>query len=63
MCEVHAYLLEDDKKTLLMESIDTVEPEGQGIRLINIFGEQKLINAKFYSLSMEKHKIYLQKKV
>ena len=41
MCEASAYLLGDSEPTLVMEAVDTIDPEKKGIRLINIFGEQK----------------------
>ncbi|MFA5906722.1 MAG: CooT family nickel-binding protein, partial [Desulfobacula sp.] len=43
MCEANAYLLENDRETLLMEAVDRVEPDEDGIRLISIFGDQKFI--------------------
>ena len=30
MCEANAYLVKDDETTLIMEAVDTVEPEGDG---------------------------------
>lgn len=61
MCEANAYLIENDQKTLLMEAVDTVTPEGEGLSLVNIFGDQKFIRAKIHSLSLVEHKIYLEK--
>ena len=40
MCEANAYLVEGDQERLIMESVDKVEPEEGGLRLVNIFGEQ-----------------------
>ncbi len=40
MCEANAYLIQEDEKKLIMEAVDTVEPEGDGIRLVSIFGDQ-----------------------
>ena len=41
MCEANAYMLKDGEETLLMESVDLVEPEADGtIRLVGIFGDQ-----------------------
>jgi len=59
MCEANAYLIEDDQKTLVMEAVDTVEPEEDGLKLINIFGEQKFLAARIHSLSLVDHKIFL----
>jgi predicted RNA-binding protein len=37
-----------------------VAPEKDGLRLVNIFGEQKFINATIQSLSLVDHKIFLK---
>jgi len=60
MCEANAYLVENGENQLIMEAVDTVEPEDGGLRLVNIFGEQKFVNACVQSLSLVDHKIYLQ---
>ena len=62
MCEANAYLIEGDEKKLIMEAVDTVQPEGEGIRLVNIFGDQKFITGHVHSLSLVDHKIFLQEK-
>lgn len=61
MCEATAYLLEDHEPILVMEAVDTIEPEDKGIRLINIFGEQKFLNARIHSLSLAENKVFLKK--
>jgi predicted RNA-binding protein len=60
MCEANAYLLTNGSQTLLMEAVDKVEPEGDGIKLISIFGDQKFIQGKIASLSLVDHKIFIQ---
>ena len=60
MCEANAYLVEGEKEQLIMESVDTVEPDEAGLRLVNIFGEQKFIKARIHSLSLVDHKILLK---
>lgn len=59
MCEANAYLVAGNEKTLVMESVDSVEPEGNGLKLMNIFGEQKFIKASIHSLALVDHNIYL----
>ena len=61
MCEANAYLINGDEPELLMEAVETVEPEGDGIKLISIFGDQKFINARIYSLSLVDNKVFLRK--
>lgn len=63
MCEANAYLLETDDEsheTLLMEAVDKVEPDGDGIRMVSIFGEQKFIKGHIHSLSLVDHKVYIK---
>lgn len=60
MCEASAYLIETDKEMLIMESVDTAEPEDGGVRLVNIFGEQKFIKGSLHSLSLVDHKIFIK---
>jgi len=62
MCEANAYLIEENDEKLVMEAVDTIEPEGDDLVLNNIFGEQKLLRARIYSLSLVEHKIYLKEK-
>jgi len=61
MCEANAYLVDEDSNKLVMEAVDSVEPEGDGIKLINIFGDQKILKARIHSLSLVDHKVYLKK--
>jgi predicted RNA-binding protein len=60
MCEASAFLLEGDDPKLIMEAVDTVEPQEDGVRLINIFGEQKFLKARIYSLSLVDNKVFLK---
>lgn len=61
MCEANAFLLEGDDPQLVMEAVDTVEPQDDGLRLINIFGEQKFLKARIHSLSLTDNKVFLKK--
>ncbi len=60
MCEANAYLIKGEEKELVMEAVDTVEPEDDGIRLINIFGDQKFIKARIHSMALVDHNIFLK---
>ena len=60
MCEANAYLIEGKEEKLVMESVDTVEPEEGGVKLTSIFGEQKFLTARIHSLSLVDHKVFLK---
>jgi predicted RNA-binding protein len=60
MCEAAAYFLKDGEEELLLESVDHLESEGNQIKIINIFGEQKKVKAKIKALALVDHKIILE---
>jgi predicted RNA-binding protein len=61
MCEANAFFFRNGEEELLLEGVDLVEPEEEGqIRLVNIFGEQKIIKAKLKSMNLVNHKILFE---
>jgi predicted RNA-binding protein len=59
MCEAHAYILRNGKEIKLLENVDQVEVEGDEIKMINIFGEQKILKARIRSYNNTDSKIVL----
>nr|NJM04392.1 CooT family nickel-binding protein [Desulfobacula sp.] len=58
MCEASAYLIKDGKETLVLESVDILEPlDESGFMLKNIFGDQKIIKARILRMELVSHKI------
>ncbi len=62
MCEAAAYILKDGKEELLLQDVDLIEPDGENLRLVSIFGEQKVIKATIQSLNLVNHKVILVEK-
>lgn len=60
MCEAHAYIVKDGQEERILESVDQVETEGDEIRLISIFGEQKILKAKLKSYDNRQGKIVFE---
>lgn len=60
MCEADAYIVEKDRERLLMKAVDTIEPEEGGLRLVNIYGEQRFIAANIHNLALVEHKVILK---
>jgi predicted RNA-binding protein len=60
MCEAAAYLIRNGQEELFLEDVDVIEPEGENLRLVSIFGEQKLIRATIQSLNLVNHKVILK---
>jgi predicted RNA-binding protein len=61
MCESNAYIVEDGKEQMLMESVDLLRPEGEGLYLRSTFGEQKTVAARIKELRLLDHKIILER--
>ena len=60
MCEANAYLVQNGKEDMVLESVDLIEPEDGKLRLVNIFGEQKVVDARIKRLELGDHKIILE---
>ena len=60
MCEAHAYILRNGKEVKLLENVDQVEVEGDEIKMVNIFGEQKILKARIRSYNNTDSKIVLE---
>ena len=61
MCEANAYMVKDGQETLLMESVDLVEPEADGtIRLVGIFGDQVTVKGKIKRMNLLNHRILFE---
>jgi predicted RNA-binding protein len=60
MCEAHAFILKKDKEEMILENVDQVDIEGDEVRMINIFGEQKIIKARIKSYNGTKNRILLE---
>ncbi|NWF75739.1 MAG: CooT family nickel-binding protein [Nitrospirae bacterium] len=62
MCEANAYIYEDGKELLYLESVDIMRPEEGKIYLRSLFGEQKVFEGEIKEISLLNHKIVLKKK-
>ena len=59
MCEANAYLIRDGSEEIILESVDIVRPEDDGIYLLNIFGDQLKIKARIKEVHLVNHRILL----
>lgn len=61
MCEANAYLVKEGQEQLIMQSVDVAEPQENGAwRLIDIFGDQKIIRGSLKALNLVNHKIFFE---
>ncbi|MGQ9921877.1 MAG: CooT family nickel-binding protein [Desulfobacca sp.] len=62
MCEATAFMLINGREEVLLPDVDIIAPEGDDLRLVSIFGEQKVVRATFHQLRLSEHKIILRPK-
>lgn len=62
MCEANAYLVHDETEELLLANVATVDREGSKLILVDLFGEQKVIEAEIVRLDLLNHKILIRRK-
>lgn len=61
MCEANAYMIKDGEETLLMESVNLMEPEADGsFRLVGIFGDQITVKGKIRGMNLVDHRILFE---
>jgi len=60
MCEAHAFIIHDGKEEKLLENVDELQVDGDSIRLVNIFGEQKTLQGRIESMNLVNHKIIFE---
>lgn len=61
MCEANAYVVIDDQEELLLPNVASVEREGTKLLLVDLFGEQKLIEGEIVRLDLLNHKIIIKR--
>ena len=60
MCEANAFVLIDGKEKKLLENVDLVSLEGDNVKLVSIFGEQKTLKAKLKQYNNTEGKIIFE---
>jgi len=57
MCDLKAYVLNNDKEELLLESVNHIRSEGGEILLRNLFGEEKRVRGDVREVSLVKNRV------
>lgn len=61
MCEANAYMVENEEQRLIMESVDTIDPEGDNAwRLVGIFGDQAVVKGRIKKMRLVDHTILFE---
>lgn len=60
MCESTAYTIKNGKEEVVLENVDFLESRKGSVKLVNLFGEEKVVKGRVKSLSLVDHKIILE---
>lgn len=62
MCEARVYLEKEGEKEEIMENVVSIKPEGDGLLLIDLFGERKFVSATLKEVKLLEHQVVLEEK-
>ncbi len=60
MCEASVYIERDGAEELFMESVDVLEERDGEVRLVDLFGEEKRLEARVKRFALVNHRIVLE---
>jgi predicted RNA-binding protein len=61
MCEANAYVYREGKEELVLEDVNIVEPiEEGGYKVVNIFGDQRIITGRIKRMNLVDHRIVFE---
>jgi len=60
MCESTAYIVRNGKEEVILENVDFLENREGSVKMVNLFGEEKIVEGRVKSLSLVDHKIILE---
>ena len=59
MCESNVFALRNGKEEMVMENVASITPQQDGLLLVDLFGESKLVRASIREVRLMEHKIYI----
>lgn len=60
MCEVRVFIEKDGKLETVMKNVVSIKPENDRLLLVDLFGNQKFIEAKIKELKLLDHEVVLE---
>jgi len=60
MCQTAAYLVRDGEEVLVLQDVVSVTPERGSIRMVNLFGEEKVVEGRIRQIDLLTHRIIIQ---
>ncbi len=60
MCDVNVFVLKNGVEEKVLENVDLIEEVAEGMRLVNIFGEEQTLKAKMVRFDNSKKRMLFQ---
>ena len=60
MCDLKAYVRNNDREELVLESVNLIRSEGGEVFLRNLFGEEKRVRGEVREVSLVKNRVVLE---
>ena len=57
MCQTAVYLVRVGKEELLLQDVVNITPEGATLKLVNLFGEEKVVEGRIRQIDLLSHRI------
>jgi len=60
MCQTAVYLVRGGEEVLVLQDVVSVMPERGRIRMVNLFGEEKVVEGRIRQIDLLTHRIIIQ---
>jgi predicted RNA-binding protein len=60
MCESKVFLATPEGEKLVLEEVAAIRPEGDGYRLVTLFGEQAHVRGRIKEIDLLQHRVVLE---
>jgi len=62
VCDLKAYVRNNDREELILESVNNIRIEGGEVVLRNLFGEEKRVRGEVREVSLSKNRVILEQR-
>ncbi len=59
MCQAAAYLLSEGEEVLLLDDVVSIVPGADGIRMVNLFGEERTVHGSIKQIDLLAHRVVI----
>jgi predicted RNA-binding protein len=60
MCQTAAYVVRDGREELVLQDVISVTPGQGGVKLVNLFGEEKTVPGRIRQIDLLAHRIIIR---